>query len=106
MSESSVSPVETAFDALVASFKDAAFQSGTSATELSRIIEYMKAVAPLAENFKAGLPVSGKVTGKRGRKPKNAGGETESEELTSTQVESPLDMSGATSARGGRRSAA
>ena len=97
MSEST-DTVAAAFDALVAAMKDRAFDPASGATELGRIVGYMQAVGPLADNWKASLPVSGKVVGKRGRKPKSeTAGTTEAgadAALTETQVETDAAPTG------------
>jgi len=77
MSDTSNDPVSPAFDSLVEALKTSAFKPGTTGTDLARIIGYIQAVGPLADNWSSGKPASGKEAGKRGRKPKVKGEGTE-----------------------------
>lgn len=100
--------VSAAFTSLSNALKLAAFE-GDSAT-FDRCSEYFRAVGPLAENWAAGMPASGKVKGRPGRRPKNAGAASEGEAASEGAVEATAEAgseSEASNGRGrGRRAAA
>lgn len=109
MSESQ-NAVASAFDALIASLRDHAFSpTSGGASEFARVGGYMERLSPLVEAWKADLPASGKAVGKRGRKPKNAGGGDDASETVAAMnedgspTETQVDMPAPTGrSRGGR----